>query len=366
VAREHLESYLDAAALALLLEKRSRSAVRRQIGTQGSAFAALVASLGTGITTVAARRRAERRADDYLQDCRRQGIDLASIHSGHFPALLGCIPDAPLMLYSRGDTDALEQPAVAIVGARRASRYGLEIARNIAAVLAKKGMLVVSGLALGIDGAAHEGALSAGGRTLAVLGSGLNRVQPISHSGLARRILESNGMLLSEYSTEQRAFPHHFPERNRLISGLSCAVVVIEASARSGSLITARLALEQGREVMAVPGVPGLPNSAGANRLLKQGAALIETAEDVLHGLGIEERSQPMSTQAVSPGIQPGLTAATVAVLDELGFEASSVDLIAARLKLSTQECNVRLTELELGGFVQRVADGYIRRPISS
>ncbi len=281
-----------------------------------------------------------------------------------FPALLGCIPDAPLMLYSKGDSRVFEQPAIAIVGARRASRYGLEFARNLSGSLAQRGLLVVSGLALGIDSAAHEGALAAGGRTLAVLGSGINRVQPITNSGLARRILDADGLLLSEYPSEQGALPYHFPERNRLISGLAIAVVVIEASAKSGSLITARLALEQGREVMAVPGVPGLPNSEGANRLLKQGAALIESAQDVLHGLGIHTSSPTETVASAEPAHQPGLTEETILVLDHLGFEAQSVDTIAARLGLNGQECSIRLTELELGGFVQRVADGYIRRPL--
>jgi DNA processing protein len=249
---------------------------------------------------------------------------------------------------------------VAIVGARRGGRYGLELARSLAADLAGRGFCIVSGLALGIDSAAHRGALDAGGRTAAVLGSGLARVQPRTNLRLAEDIVDGGGVLITEYPPDRPGARHQFPERNRLISGLCEGVVVIEASAGSGSLITAGFAMEQGREVMAMPGTPGLPNSAGANRLLKEGAALVENADDVLDALGL----------AGSPGPGehlprlPALSSELIHVLDQMDEDAVSADTLAALLGLGIAEVNARLTELELHGFVARVADGYIRRPL--
>lgn len=277
-----------------------------------------------------------------------------------FPALLACIPDAPLALYWRGSLAALDRPGVAIVGARRASRYGRELARKLARQISERGATVVSGLALGIDGAAHLGALDAGGPTIAVLGSGMNRIQPRSHLGLAERILAEGGLIVSEYPLDRPGWPSQFPERNRLISGLSAGVVIVEASERSGSLVTARCAGEQGRDVMAVPGVPGMPNSAGVNRLLKTGVALVETADDVLSALGLHAAGDTFGALSPSPVLTPELAA----VLELLEGQAVSVDILAAELKLSLREAVLRLTELELGGFVERVADGYIRRPL--
>jgi DNA processing protein len=223
----------------------------------------------------------------------------------------------------------------------------------------------VSGLALGIDGAAHRGALAGQGQTIAVLGSGLNRVQPQSHLPLGRQILTAGGLHVSEYPLNLPAAAHQFPERNRLISGLSAGVVVIEAGARSGSLITARLAAEQGREVMAVPGAPGLANSAGVNRLLKAGAALIETVDDVLDALGLHLEPAHFDRELANrPGIRtPELSPELARVLDALNGQAVDAELLAAQLNLALTDCTVRLTELELAGFVQRVPDGYIRRP---
>lgn len=344
----------SAAALSVLLETLSRRAVRARCKAFGGPYAALARESPKDKTTAAGAVDARRTL------VRRHRVGLVGFEDDDFPALLSTIPDAPLALYWRGSLTALERPGVAIVGARRASRYGRDLARGLARDISERGATVVSGLALGIDGAAHLGALDAAGPTIAVLGSGLNRTQPRSHLPLARRILEHGGLIVSEYPLDQPGWPAQFPERNRLISGLSAGVVVVEASEKSGSLITADFATQQGRDVMAVPGVPGVPNSAGVNRLLKTGAALVETADDVLGALGLHAAGDTFGALAVAPPLSTEL----VALLDVLDAGAMSVDSLAAELDLGVRDVVMRLTELEIGGFVERVADGYIRRPL--
>jgi DNA processing protein len=355
-ARQDPEALFDsvslaAAAASLLADNLSRRKVRALLREHGDPVTAwrFVGGRLSGAATAARQ-----------EECRRHGIGLVREGEPGFPEVLTRIPDAPLALYRRGSQDPSQAISVAIVGARRAGRYGLELARSLAADLAGRGVCVVSGLALGIDGAAHRGALDAGGRTVAVLGSGLGRVQPRANLRLAEEIVAAGGALIAEYPPDRSGARHQFPERNRLISGLCNGVVVIEASARSGSLITAGFAMEQGREVMAVPGTPGLPNSAGANRLLKDGAALVENADDVLDALGLAGVAAPGTGD---PRPLP-LSAPLVAVLDQMDEDAVTADTLAALLGVAIADVNVRLTELELRGFVARVADGYIRRPL--
>ena len=340
-----------AAALSLLVETRSRAEVRALCKANGGAVAA-ISRVNGRLAAFAVHERREL--------CAVEAVGLLSPEDDEFPGQLAAIPDAPLACYWRGSLKVFERPGIAIVGARRATRYGLDLARALARDLSCSGVTIVSGLALGVDAAAHRGALDAGGPTIAVLGSGLNLIQPRSHLPLAAKILETQGMLMSEYPLNHPALPHQFPERNRLISGLAAGVVVIEASGRSGSLITARLAGEQGRDVMAVPGAPGLPNSGGVNRLLKTGAALVESAEDVLDAVDLH-----LTHPAFESGVHGDvLTPELVAVLDHLESQATTVDVLAARIPLSVTDTMARLTELELGGFVERVTDGYIRRPL--
>jgi DNA processing protein len=288
------------------------------------------------------------------------GIGILGFGEPDFPPALAAIPDPPLVLYYRGRLDSLPETAVAIVGARRSSRAGREIARVLAADLANAGIVVVSGLALGVDAAAHDGALKGGGVTIAVLGSGPDRIQPLANIPLAERILEGGGLIVSEYRPGTEGAPYRFPERNRLIAGLSRGVVVVEASERSGSLITARLAAEQGREVMAVPGAPDYVNSAGANRLLKNGAALVESAEDVLLAIGAELDGV---RRLLAGRPEPGLTPEQQVLVDLLDGRAQGLDELSLTAGLPLEDCAVLLTELELSGIVQRLAGGYIRRP---
>jgi DNA processing protein len=271
-----------------------------------------------------------------------------------FPALLGAIHDPPLQLYARGvaDVSLLELPSVAVVGARACSSYGRSAARSLARELAAAGLVVVSGMARGIDGEAHRGALDGGGRTVAVLGCGVDRDYPAAHAELARRICQA-GLVVSEYEPGVEPAPWRFPARNRIIAGLCSATLVIEARERSGALITADFALEEGREVLAVPGEITSSLSAGTNALLRLGATPVTCAADVLEGFGIElVKPEPASLGKVADTLLRQLESGALTA-DEL-VRASGVD--AAR-GVAT------LVELELAGRVT-MEDGVYRAAI--
>lgn len=283
-------------------------------------------------------------------------IAVVGFSDGSFPPLLRAIPDPPLALFARGEVSAVPPRAVAIVGSRRCTPQGRSWAHAVAEVLASTGVTIVSGLAHGIDAAAHRGALAGGGPTVAVLGSGLQHVYPAQHRALAAEIIAGCGAVVSEYPPWQTPRREFFPERNRIVSGLANAVIVVEAGARSGSLITARLALEQGRDVMAVPGAVGAPTATGCHRLIKQGAALVEDAADVLEVLGWAS-----APAAPSPDLDLPLT-----VLETLAAIAPGVtpfDRIVAATGLSASAVLESLTTLELEGFIEACHGGYIRRP---
>ena len=293
----------------------------------------------------AARRKAE-----------RTGIGVLSWPEERFPSVLRELTDAPPALWYRGVLDVLSTRAVAIVGSRAASRGALELAEFLGGELAASGVTVVSGLARGVDSAAHLGALRTG-RTLAVLGSGVDRVYPREHDGLAHRIVE-RGLVLSEYPPGVLPLPFHFPMRNRLISGLSRGVIVVEASEQSGSLITAACALEQGREVMAVPGAVLGGRNRGAHALIRDGAAIVESAHDVLEVLGWGVKAGPDPCGAASDdssGADPLLH------LMRAG-EAYELDRLAVSDGGTGGALLARLLALELRGLVQRTADGRFMR----
>ena len=283
-----------------------------------------------------------------------------------YPTALAAIHDPPPFLWIRGEPCALARPAVAIVGSRTASPYALEVARRLGADLARRGISIISGMARGVDSAAHRGALDAGGVTVAVFGCGVDIIYPREHSALAKRICE-RGALVSEFRPGTPPYKGHFPQRNRIISGLSLAVVVVEAAERSGSLITADFALEQGRAVLAVPGNVLGGRNHGAHALLRDGAKLVECADDILEELpslqGSGSRDQGLvgskTPRAASHDPVLGkMVEGESYDLDELS-ELSGVD----RVKLLP-----RLLELELCGAVRRVAGGrFIRfRPSTS
>ncbi len=275
-----------------------------------------------------------------------------------YPPLLLATADPPLLLYVQGDPAWLVKPAVAIVGSRSASAQGLDSARAFGRALAEQGWVVVSGLAQGIDAAAHEGALLApGGGTVAVVGTGLDRVYPPAHRDLARRIA-AQGALVSEFAPGVPALPEHFPLRNRIIAGLSQGTLVVEAALRSGSLITARMALEAGREVFAVPGSIHSPQSKGCHALIKQGAKLVEAAADIT-----EELRGPTGTQPSLPGLGPETVADPL--LDALGYEPTTLDALQARTGWPTADLNAKLLELELLGEVARLPGGLFQRRVA-
>jgi DNA processing protein len=267
---------------------------------------------------------------------------------------LTAIVDPPPVLWTRGGTDVLSAPSVAIVGSRAASPYGLAVAEQLAADLAASGLVIVSGLARGVDSAAHRGALSAGGLTVAVLGSGADVIYPAEHRALATAI-DASGAVVSELVPGTGPQQWFFPLRNRIISGLSRAVVVIEASEKSGSLITARCALDQGRDVLAVPGNVLTGRSRGAHALLKDGAKIVECADDILEELGMA----PVAT-AADEGV-PARRADPI--LDCLvAGEASDLDEICEKSGLRTPRLLPRLFELELQGLVRRIGGGRFMR----
>jgi DNA processing protein len=268
-----------------------------------------------------------------------------------FPRLLSAIHDPPTRLYLRGSgsPDLLDQPAVAVVGARACSSYGRSVARSLARDLAGAGIVVVSGMARGIDGDAHRGALEGGGPTVAVLGCGIDRDYPAAHAELARRIVEG-GLVVSEYEPGIEPAPWRFPARNRIIAGLCRATVVVEARERSGALITADFALEEGREVLAVPGEITSSLSAGTNALLRLGATPVTCLEDVLEAYGIE--------RAAPSAVSLGSTAETI--LARLGDGALTGDEVVRASGVDAGAGAAALVELELAGRVT-LEDGVYR-----
>jgi DNA processing protein len=274
-----------------------------------------------------------------------------------YPAELLQMADPPLMLYVQGDVQALHHPRrLAIVGSRNPTPQGEANARQFAQALGQAGVCVVSGLALGVDGAAHNGALQGGGPTVAVVGTGLDRVYPKRHLALAHRIA-GQGALVSEYPLGTPPLPENFPQRNRLIAGLSQGTLVVEAAVQSGSLITARLAAEQGREVFAIPGSIHAPQSRGCHALIRQGAKLVESAQDILEDLRFTTPTAEQATDAGDAG-----PAGEDSLLHAMGYDPVSLDALQARTGLDTPHLQARLLELELSGELARLPGGLLQR----
>lgn len=293
-----------------------------------------------------------------IREIERLGLVVIDLLDKSYPPLLAATPDPPLALFLQGGRDALSRPmSLAIIGSRRSSAFGREVARSLAFDLGRAGFAIISGLAAGIDGSAHRGALEAGAVTVAVMGGGHGRVYPSTHHSLARELVAASGALVSEYPPSVAPLKGHFPERNRIISGLSAAVVVVEATVRSGSLITARMALEQGRDVLAVPGSVHGGRNGGCHRLIKQGAALVESALDVLEALGLE--APPSAEVEMNRPSNPFLAR----VLEAVPVEVAQLHDIVKSSGMPVEEVLGALVELELEGFVETNRDGYIRRP---
>ncbi|MBI3685308.1 DNA-protecting protein DprA [Candidatus Azambacteria bacterium] len=281
----------------------------------------------------------------------KMGITEISIKSKKYPEGVRSVVKPPDILFVRGELLPEDKTAVAIVGSRKCTAYGKQVAYDLAFALAKAGVTVVSGMALGIDGEAHKGALDAGGRTIAVLGTGVDdaSIYPRAHTALAKRILKQ-GALVSEFEPGAPAYPSNFPQRNRIIAGLALGTVVVEANKRSGSLITPGFALEQGKDVFAVPGPIYSGTSAGTHALIQQGAKLITCAEDILQELAIEPRVQKTASGGQS-------TAQEKMILDVIEKGPADTDAIIQQLDLPTQAVLTLLAVLELKQKVQHIGN---------
>ena len=341
-----------------------REAARALLARFGSPEAAIGASTGARKAVVAPEAAAALAQPPANFDARLdagwrwlsggEARDIVAVGDARFPQLLLEAPDPPLLLYVQGRAELLGQASIAIVGSRNPTPQGLENARAFAAHLSRAGWVVVSGMALGVDGAAHEGALEGSAGTIAVVGTGLDRVYPARHRALARRIAE-HGLLVSEFSIGTPALPPHFPVRNRIIAGLSRGTLVVEAAVRSGSLITARLAADAGRDVFAIPGSIHLPQARGCHALIKQGAKLVDSAADVIDELGPLAPDTPVDGPRAPGAADSPSTSRDGALLAALGFDPMGLDELIARTGQSAAELSARLLELELQGRISRM-----------
>jgi len=324
---------------------------RRLLARHGGAEAALEALGARAFPRDAARRE--------MEALDKRGARLLFPGDPDWPPLLALLDDAPLVLAVEGRAEVLAQRGVALVGARNASAHGCRFAEELAETLALKDVAVISGLARGVDGAAHVGALRTGA-TIACIAGGLDRPYPRENATLQRRIAEEGGLVVSEAPLGTAPLARHFPRRNRIVAGLSLGVVVIEAALQSGTLITARLAVEAGRMLFAVPGHPHDPRSRGANELIRQGAVLTESAEDVLDNLPEAPLPAPalrglrLPSVAAEPLPEPPPAEGVAAqVLEFLGATPMAVDELGRRCQLSRPDLAAALTELELAGRIE-------------
>ncbi len=288
---------------------------------------------------------------------------LISLHDPRYPPLLNELPDPPLVLFVHGDPELLRQPQLAIVGTRNPTRGGADTAADFARHLAASGLVITSGLALGIDAASHQGALAArDGHTIAVTGTGLDRVYPARHRNLAHEIA-GRGALVTEFPPGTAPRPENFPRRNRLISGLSLGTLVVEAAIHSGSLITARLATEQGREVFAIPGSIHNPQARGCHALIRLGAKLVETAADIIEELGGWTATHtPLTPLSGTPPHRHADDPAYAQLLGALGYEPAAIDTLVERSGLTPEQVSSMLLVLELHGQVAPTAGGLYTR----
>jgi DNA processing protein len=306
-----------------------------------------------------------KRVDACLAWQEKTGRDILHWCDPYYPYLLKEISSPPLILFVEGNLSILQRQQLAIVGTRQATPTGLDTAYSLASELAKQGFVVTSGLARGIDAAGHQGCLALKEKTIAVLGSGLDKVYPRYHQRLAQQIVEKGGALVSEFFPDASPRAEHFPRRNRLISGLSLGVVVVEAALRSGSLITARYALEQGREVFAVPGSIRNPMSQGCHALLKQGATLIESSCDILLELAFSRLIDPICEKQIAGNklnAKSTLASEDRKLVESIGFEVTTIDSLVRRTGLAADKLLARLAFLELQGYISVVPGGYARK----
>jgi DNA processing protein len=353
---------------------RLRRLLLERFGTPEGVFAASpdeiasVGRIGRKLATMIPTLADSAVADDVIALCRKRSVDILLDGTATYPALLSRIDDPPGLLFVRGTLLPQDSLSVAIVGARHATAYGLKVAEQLGAGLARAGYTVVSGLARGIDAAAHRGAMNAGGRTIAVLGSGVLNVYPPEHADLAREVIDS-GALISELPPLTEPNVGTFPQRNRIVSGLSLGVVVVQAADRSGALITARLATEQGREVFAVPGPIDCRMSRGCHGLIRDGAKLVESVDDILEEFGpLFETATTAEGRAVKSAAELQLGDIERQVLDACDALAGgatkpvSIDDIVDRSGLAASQVLATVGVLEMRRLIRRLPGNQIAR----
>jgi DNA processing protein len=318
--------------------------------------------IGSKLSHRIALARQQIDVDNELKICRENNVQLLFTGDDNYPKTLYDIPDPPVLLFLKGTSEPADSLAVAIVGSRRASSYGRAQANRLARELTNSGFVVVSGLARGIDAAAHKSAIQQEGRTIAVLGSGVLNIYPPEHNELANDVCQ-NGCLISESPPLRQPFSGAFPQRNRIITGLSLGVVVVEASARSGALISARHALEQGKEVFAVPGRVDSNESKGCHQLIRDGAKLVESIDDILEELGpLAHATQKENGNVILHPAELQLNEIENNVLMQIEIEPTSIDDICHNANLPIHQILATISVLEMKHLVQRLSGNYVSR----
>lgn len=364
------EDLISALRLAMVpgIGPRMTVALLERFGSAAAVLAAApsdlreVQGIGTKLSGAIARAPAREDIEREIERCRHSGISILTPRSPSYPRMLKEIHDPPPVLFARGTVEARDALAIAIVGSRHGTQYGLAQAERLAGSLARAGLTIISGLARGIDAAAHRGALAAGGRTIAVLGSGLSNIYPPEHVQLADEVAAA-GCLISESPPQAQPISGAFPQRNRIISGLSLGVLVIEASLQSGALITARHASEQGRDIFAVPGRIDSRVSQGCHRLIRDGAKLVETADDVLEELGpLVEATTDAAGHSVHHPAELMLNDLERQVLAAVATDATTIDHVVTTSGLPTPQVLATLSALEMRRLVRRLGGNRIAR----
>lgn len=347
---------------------RLRQALLQRFGSARAVFEApasllrTVPGIGAKLAGAVTRARQEIDVAAEIELCEKHQVAIVSLGHSDYPRALREIADPPGVLFVRGAIEARDALAIAIVGARHATRYGLAQAERLAASLSRAGLTIVSGLARGIDGAAHRGALTAGGRTIAVLGSGVLNIYPPEHQELAQQVMKQ-GAVVSEAPVRAAPMSGTFPQRNRLISGMTLGVVVIEAARQSGALITARHAAEQGRDVFAVPGRVDSRMSHGCHQLLRDGAKLVETPEDVLEELGPLVAAAPREDgRPLHHPAELLLNEVEQGILSAIHDNATSIDQVVEASGLPTQQVLATLSVLEMRRLIRRISGSLVAR----
>ncbi|QDU53565.1 DNA-processing protein DprA [Gimesia panareensis] len=367
---ESEQSLLDQIQLNLIqgVGPRIRRTLLEQFGSPGRILNAPrqdllnVPGIGDKLANAIIYRTSKSTAEEELQRCREAGYQILFEESDNYPSLLREMPDPPALLYCKGSILPEDELAVAIVGSRKCTHYGLQQAEKIAGALARSGVTVVSGLARGIDQAAHRGALKSGGRTIAVMATGLSHIYPPEHQELSEQVAEQ-GALVTEFPLDQAPVAGLFPQRNRIISGLSMGVLLIEAGRKSGALHTARHAYEQGRDVFAIPGRIDHPASAGCHDLIRDGAMLVRSVEDVLEGLSPAKTPVKVSeNREVHTPRELSLSDFERDVLNLVTLEPQHLNEIVESSNLDSSRILSTLTVLEMRKVVKRLPGGYLVR----